>query len=35
VRLSRQAARAVLTLPVALRFEEPKRVRETLRLALG
>ncbi|MGO9419391.1 tetraacyldisaccharide 4'-kinase [Roseiarcus sp.] len=34
VRLAPQAARAVLTLPVTLRFEEPNRVRETLRGAL-
>jgi tetraacyldisaccharide 4'-kinase len=34
VRLGQQVARAVVTLPVTLRFEEPQRVREALRTAL-
>jgi tetraacyldisaccharide 4'-kinase len=34
VRLGAQAARAVVTLPVTLRFEEPRAVREALRKAL-
>ena len=34
-RLGPEAARAVVTLPVALRFDAPNRVRDTLRMALG
>ncbi len=35
VRLGPKYDRAVATLPVTLRFEEPKRIRELLRKALG
>ncbi len=35
VRLSARHARAVMTLPVTLRFQEPKVVRRMLRQALG
>jgi tetraacyldisaccharide-1-P 4'-kinase len=35
VRLSPRQARAVMTLPVTLRFEEPKIVQRMLRQAVG
>ena len=35
VRLGAKAAQGVATLPVTLRFEEPRAVRELLRAALG